>query len=64
MPAGTIEQDIQQVLAAQRELVRRQAERRFGWAVAAEFARRLEGLIGPAGPAEVRVPSTAAPATI
>ena len=47
-----IEQGIERGLAAQRELLRRQAERKLGTAVAAEFARRLEGLTDAARLAE------------
>ena len=47
-----IEQGIEQGLAAQREMLRRQAERKFGGEAAAEFVRRLEAVSDPARLAE------------
>ena len=43
-----IRQGIEQGLAAQREILRRQAELKFGAAAASEFARRLEAVADPA----------------
>ena len=43
-----IGQGIEQGLAAQREMLRRQAELKFGAAAASEFARRLEAVADPA----------------
>ena len=43
-----IGQGIEQGLAAQREMLRRQAELKFGAAAASEFARRLETVADPA----------------
>ena len=47
-----IEQGIERGLAAQRELLRRQAERKFGSTAAAEFARRLDAVTDPSRLAE------------
>ena len=43
-----IRQGIEQGLAAQREMLRRQAELKFGAAAASEFVRRLEAVADPA----------------
>ena len=43
-----VRQGIEQGLAAQREMLRRQAELKFGAAAASEFARRLEAVADPA----------------
>ncbi len=45
-------QGLERGIAAQRELLRRQAARKFGTSAAAEFARRIEALTDPAQLAE------------